>query len=75
MRRRRALAAVFRGANLRRALWVAVLVGTALNVINQPAVFLEGAAPDWAKLLLTYCVPFLVASYGAYAALASQESQ
>ncbi|MFK7914249.1 MAG: nitrate/nitrite transporter NrtS [Pseudomonadales bacterium] len=68
-----ALRAIFSGAHLRRAIVVAVVVGTALNVINQPEVLFSGAAPHWGKLLLTYCVPFLVASYGAFAALRDSE--
>lgn len=49
----------------RRSLWVAVIVGTILNLINQgDALF--GAAPlGIAKLLLTYAVPYCVATYGA----------
>lgn len=67
-----ALRAAFSGSHLRRGLMVALVVGTALNLINQPDVFLGAAAPDWGKLLLTYCVPFFVASYGAFAALRDQ---
>lgn len=67
-----ALRATFSGSHLRRALLVALVVGTVLNLINQPDVLLNGAAPHWGKLLLTYCVPFFVASYGAFAALRDQ---
>ena len=64
-----ALRVAFSGLHLRRALVVAAVVGTALNLINQPDVLLAGAAPHWPKLLLTYCVPFLVVSYGTFATL------
>lgn len=52
-----------------RSLWVAVIVGTILNVINQGDVILAGGVPNWSKLTLTYVVPFLVASFGSWSAL------
>lgn len=55
----------------RRALIVAAVVGTLLNAINQGDAFLTGGKVDWLKLGLTYCVPFLVATYGAWSALRS----
>jgi hypothetical protein len=57
------------GRALRRSLVVALVVGTALNAINQGPELAHGAGPVWWKLLLTYFVPFAVASYGSYAAL------
>jgi hypothetical protein len=48
-----------------RSLRVALLVGTLLNLINQPEAFLGLAPWNPAKMLLTYAVPFLVATYGA----------
>jgi hypothetical protein len=56
---------------LRRSLTVAVVVGTALNLINQGPEMLSGHFPVLWKLALTYVVPFLVASYGSYAAFRS----
>ena len=52
---------------LRRSLTVAVVVGTALTLLNQGDTIL---AANWKnalywKIPLTYCVPFLVATYGA----------
>lgn len=52
-----------------RSLLVALVVGTALNAINQGPEIWRGEAVVLWKLLMTYCVPFLVASYGAYSAL------
>ena len=52
---------------------MAVLVGTTLNAINQGPELLRGAAPILWKIALTYTVPFLVASYGSYAAFRSAE--
>jgi len=52
----------------RRALWVAVAVGTVLNLINQGDALLTGAPLHWIKLLLTYLVPFAVSTHGAVSA-------
>ena len=54
-------------AMLRRSLVAALVVGTALTLLNQGDTLLSGhwnAALYW-KIPLTYCVPFCVASYGA----------
>ncbi len=51
----------------RRSAYVALVVGTILNVINQGDALMAGAALDPAKLALTYMVPYLVATYGAVA--------
>jgi hypothetical protein len=49
----------------RRAVAAAIVVGTILNLINQGEA-LFGAHPiDWLKLVLTYLVPYCVATYGA----------
>lgn len=45
---------------------VAVMVGTALNLINQGDRLFSGAAPDLGKPARTYVVPFLVSTYGAW---------
>jgi hypothetical protein len=41
----------------RRSVYVALVVGTVLNVINQGDAFLGMASINWLKLVLTYCVP------------------
>ncbi len=51
---------------VRRSLIVAAIVGTVLNVINQGDAL--GGALNWWKLALTYCVPYLVSTYGAVTA-------
>ncbi|GAA3903874.1 hypothetical protein GCM10022276_23160 [Sphingomonas limnosediminicola] len=56
---------------LRRSIVVALVVGTALNIINQGPEMLSGKWPVIWKLALTYIVPFLVSSYGSYAAFRS----
>ena len=49
----------------RRSLWVALVVGTILNLINQGDALVAGRRLDLAKLTLTYLVPYFVCSYGA----------
>ena len=68
---REALRCTFTLRSVRRSLTVAVIIGTVLNSINQGPVILSGHWPIWWKLVLTYFVPFAVASYGSYAAFRS----
>jgi hypothetical protein len=49
----------------RRSLYVALLVGTILNLINQGDALLGVAPVNWVKVLLTYLVPYAVSTYGA----------
>jgi hypothetical protein len=63
------------GACLRRAIVVTVVVGTILNLINQWEAYFGTASVAWTQLLLTYCVPFCVATYGAFSAFQSETSQ
>lgn len=49
----------------RRALLVALVVGTILNLINQGDALFTGGPLDLAKLLLNYIVPYCVSTYGA----------
>jgi hypothetical protein len=51
-----------------RSLYVALIVGTILNLINQGDAILGAASINWFKIALTYCVPYLVCSYGAVSA-------
>jgi hypothetical protein len=51
-----------------RSFWVAAVVGTVLVALNQGDQLLGGTFPwaaSWHKILLTYVVPFCVATYGA----------
>lgn len=50
-----------------RSLRVAAVVGTLLVAIHYSDRALAGALgpSDWAKILLTYCVPYGVATYAA----------
>jgi hypothetical protein len=50
----------------KRALAVAAIVGSALNLINQGDVLLlHPASLDLVKLILTFVVPYVVSTYGA----------
>ena len=71
MNAREAAKRTLTGKALTRSLIVALVVGTALNLINQGPEMLSGKWPLMWKLALTYVVPFLVASYGSYAAFRS----
>ena len=58
------------GPMLRRSAIVALVVGTILTLLNQGDGLFSGQwnnALYW-KIPLTYCVPFLVATYGSLAA-------
>ena len=71
--KREALRRTFAARSVRRSLTVAAIIGTVLNAINQGPEILSGHWPIWWKLVLTYLVPFAVASYGSYAAFRSAE--
>ena len=48
-----------------RALRTSLMVGTTLNLLNQGDLLfaLDFELINWAKILLTYCVPFMVSGY------------
>lgn len=69
------LKVVLQAKYVRRSLVVAIVVGSALNLINQPEAILGEAQLVWWKVILTYLVPFFVATYGAYGALPNQDSE
>jgi len=50
-----------------RALKLALVVGSILVGINQWQALVGVAPVDWSKLLLTYCVPYLVSTYTSVA--------
>ena len=57
----------------KRSLIIMVIVGSVLNVINQGDMMFAGGAVNWWKVVLTYCVPFCVATYGAFCAFRTLE--
>jgi hypothetical protein len=60
------LARAFSRPVVRQSLAVAAVVGTLLNCVNQGEALLAGAAVNVPKLLLTYAIPYLVSTYGAW---------
>lgn len=49
----------------RRAFFVALIVGTILNLINQGDALFGERRLDLTKIILTFAVPYCVATYGA----------
>ena len=49
----------------RRSMAVAAIVGSILNLINQGDVLFGPGKVDFTKVLLTFAVPYCVATYGA----------
>ena len=47
------------------SVYVALVVGTLLNLVNQGEQLLSGVGIEWPRVLLNYVVPFCVASYSA----------
>jgi hypothetical protein len=52
----------------KRSLLVALIVGSVLNLINQGDALFGGGRLNLFKLILTFAVPYAVATYGAVAA-------
>ncbi|WP_087149572.1 MULTISPECIES: nitrate/nitrite transporter NrtS [unclassified Pseudomonas] len=52
-------------AILSGAAWVALAVGTVLNLINQSDAIWNNQNISWWNFLLNYAVPFTVSSYSA----------
>ena len=48
-----------------RSFYVALVVGTVLNLINQGDALLGPGHDNWIKVVLTYFVPYAVSTYGA----------
>jgi len=53
----------------KRALMIAVIVGTLLNCINQVPEMLNGESLQLIKAGLTYCVPYCVSLFSSVASL------
>lgn len=50
----------------KKAFYTACFVGTILTLINHGDMIMSGEFPPLMKVLLTYCVPFCVTTWGAY---------
>ena len=49
----------------KKAIMTALVVGTILTTINHGDVILAGNPPYFLKIILTYCVPYCVTTWGA----------
>lgn len=67
--------AAFERETVLRSLKVALVVGTALNLINQGDAMMNSEPINIFKCLLTYAVPYCVATYGAVAALRAKQDR
>ena len=56
---------IFGDGTPRKAIYTALVVGTILTAINHGDVILGGGMPSVWKVLLTYCVPYCVTTWGA----------
>lgn len=52
-------------STVRAALTSAAVAGTLLNLVNQGKALASGDGVDWWRIALTYCVPYVVATFGA----------
>ena len=59
---------IFNRGIVRRSFWIALVVGTILNLIAQGDFLVDGLPLNFWKIALTYCVPYCVATYGAVTA-------
>ena len=50
----------------KKAALTALVVGTILTMINHGDTIIQGEWPPMAKVLLTYCVPYCVTTWGAF---------
>lgn len=57
----------------RRCFYVALVVGTILNLINQGDALFAFADVNWLKVGMTYLVPYDVCTYGAVTAKLSPD--
>ena len=67
------MSVAFERGTVVRSLKVALVVGTALNLINQGDFLMGGEGFNLFKCLLTYMVPYCVATYGAVTAVRARE--
>lgn len=56
---------IFGDGTPKKAFLTALIVGTLLTTINHGDIILQGQFPPIVKVLLTYCVPYCVTTWGA----------
>ena len=60
------LSIAFNDGTPKKAFFTACVVGTVLTAINHGDHIILGEFPPFLKVLLTYCVPFCVTTWGSY---------
>jgi len=67
---------IVRGATVRTAIPVAVIVGTVLSIVNEGQVVAGGhaGATTWIRIGVNYAIPFVVASIGYVAPFRTRDS-
>ncbi|MGI9482882.1 MAG: nitrate/nitrite transporter NrtS [Hyphomicrobiales bacterium] len=56
---------IFGDGTPKKAFFTALVVGTILTLINHGDVLLAGEVPPALKVILTFCVPYCVTTWGA----------
>mgnify|MGYP001586114942 FL=1 len=62
----RFLKIAFKDGTPKKAFYTACVVGSILTAINHGDNIFSGDPPPILKVILTYCVPFCVTTWGAY---------
>lgn len=57
------------GCSLRRSVFIMLVVGNILNIINQGEIVIHGGKVEWVKGLLTFIVPFCVSTFSVWGSL------
>ena len=60
---------------VKRAIIIALVVGTLLNIINQYDAIFGALSLNWLKACLTYCVPFSVSLFSSWLANRDAKAQ
>ncbi|MDC5706792.1 nitrate/nitrite transporter NrtS [Vibrio europaeus] len=60
---------------IKRAIVIALVVGTLLNIINQYDAIFGASSLNWLKACLTYCVPFSVSLFSSWLANRDAKAQ
>ncbi|MDC5840902.1 nitrate/nitrite transporter NrtS [Vibrio europaeus] len=60
---------------IKRAIVIALVVGTLLNIINQYDAIFGALSLNWLKACLTYCVPFSVSLFSSWLANRDAKAQ
>lgn len=60
---------------IKRAIIIALVVGTLLNIINQYDAIFGTSSLNWLKACLTYCVPFSVSLFSSWLANRDAKAQ